>query len=169
MRDTKTSLATLLRPSAGADSKAAAVVPSGDGEAENPRQERAAEEEVESGSVTVLVRKLPERTPGWPLLRKASSVTNSGPPGEGDARKMSVVQWVMQLPDRSGQPEPATGERPSSPSSPAGLRRELEAILEKNSSGCRWFTDAELQSCTDQFSPGSSPCPSLQIAMSRKP
>ncbi|CAA6655993.1 unnamed protein product [Spirodela intermedia] len=147
-----TSLRSLLRPSAGADSKAAAVVPSGDGEAENPQQEQAAEDEAEPGSVTVLVRKLPERTPGWPLLRKASSVTNSRLRGEGDGRKMSVVQWVMQLPDRSGQPESPPVGIPSSPSSLAGLRGELEAILEKNSSGCRWFTDAELQSCTDHFS-----------------
>ncbi|KAH0449020.1 hypothetical protein IEQ34_022820 [Dendrobium chrysotoxum] len=50
-------------------------------------------------SVSALSRKLPEPKPGWPLLCK--SVTSIEALKDSDERKMSVVQWVMNLPDRS--------------------------------------------------------------------
>ncbi|XP_078448274.1 protein kinase STUNTED-like [Wolffia australiana] len=105
-------------------------------ERETPKQGvRPRPTEPSHGPTTALARSPAENsTPGWPLLGKASSMANCRSP-----REMTVVQWVMQLPDRSG-------------SSPLSLRSELTSVLGKNSSSCRWFSDAELQTCTDHFS-----------------
>ncbi|XP_068646800.1 protein kinase STUNTED-like isoform X2 [Aristolochia californica] len=117
-----------------------------------------------------LPRKLPETTiPGWPLLRKASSAAVEAF-GDSEGRNLSVVQWAMNLPNRS---VPTTPQSPTHPNklknsknrrffkSDDGVYRnfslveqikELETILESNKSDCRWFSYTELQSCTAQFS-----------------
>ncbi|KAJ6840046.1 receptor-like cytosolic serine/threonine-protein kinase RBK1 [Iris pallida] len=97
----------------------------------------------DSSSITLLVRRLPEPNVGWPLLRRAIRA-NAEPLKEAEPHNMSVVQWVMNLPDRSTTCTPSAA--------PTDLIKDLEAILRKNSSTCRWFQHEELQSSTNQFS-----------------
>ncbi|XP_020581756.1 proline-rich receptor-like protein kinase PERK3 [Phalaenopsis equestris] len=92
-------------------------------------------------SVSVLQRKLPERKPGWPLLCKSMAAKTETLQGS-EGRKMSVVQWVMNLPDRS---MPFT-------KSEINLIKELERILKLNSSACKFFKYEELQNSTNFFS-----------------
>ncbi|GAB2267874.1 hypothetical protein Dimus_002850 [Dionaea muscipula] len=114
---------------------------------------------------------LMEQKPGWPLLRK------SHPPFQSalHARKMSVVQWVMSLPDRSlpGSPQSGSDSSPSKSESP--IRREFHdgfygrrnnisfwnELLEElgpppfemnSSSEFTWFSYEVLRSSTSQFS-----------------
>ncbi|KAK9286503.1 hypothetical protein L1049_014901 [Liquidambar formosana] len=107
-----------------------------------------------------------EQRPGWPLLRRASSAI----PQAVEARKLSVVQWVMSLPNRSppqtlqslverGNPlgrEINSFVGRSNRNSPFAQRRillnELELLLKTNTSGCRWFTYEVLKNSTSQFS-----------------
>ncbi|XP_020248400.1 PTI1-like tyrosine-protein kinase 1 isoform X2 [Asparagus officinalis] len=63
---------------------------------------------------------------------------------DGDTRNMSVVQWVMNLPDRALF-QSATVE----------LIKELEIVLRDNSSTCKWFQYEELQISTENFSTGN--------------
>ncbi|URD78918.1 kinase family [Musa troglodytarum] len=93
-------------------------------------------------SVTMLVRQLPEPRLGWPLLRRAAP-GNTGEAKRADpARKMSVVQWVMTLPDRT-----LSSAQPSS-----RLTEELNTILSSGNLSCKWFAYEELLSSTKQFS-----------------
>ncbi|XP_068640782.1 protein kinase STUNTED-like [Aristolochia californica] len=115
-----------------------------------------------------LLRKIPETKLGWPLLRKATSTVEAF--GDPEGRNLSVVQWVMNLPNRS---VPTTLQSPSHQDKPRntnnsrffksdeGVNRsfslveqikDLETILESNRSDCRWFTYKELQCSTSQFS-----------------
>lgn len=87
-------------------------------------------------------RKLPEPKPGWPLLRREVAV-NIEASKDCEERKISVVQWVMKLPNRTFSPIP----------SQAVLAKDLEAILAKNSSSCKFFQYEELQISTNYFSP----------------
>lgn len=96
----------------------------------------------DASSISVLVRRLPEPRPGWPLLRLAVTA-NVEALRDREARKMSVVQWVMNLPDRS-----------LFQSATSDLIKELEIILHKNSSTCKWFQYEELQISTNYFSSG---------------
>lgn len=99
-------------------------------------------DEYENDRCLIVVRKQPEIKPGWPLLRKAINA-NMETSKETEARKMSVVQWVMNLPDRSSL---------SVKSPTSDLINELETILSKNSSTCKWFQYEELQLATNYFS-----------------
>ncbi|KAG9442715.1 hypothetical protein H6P81_018569 [Aristolochia fimbriata] len=117
-----------------------------------------------SSYLSYLPRKLPETIPGWPLLRKATTAAVEAL-GDAQGRNLSVVQWVMNLPNRSA---PTTPQSP--PKNPKSRRffksdegvyrdfsvveqmKELENILERNNSYCRWFTHRELRSYTGQFS-----------------
>ncbi|KAG0472679.1 hypothetical protein HPP92_014536 [Vanilla planifolia] len=92
-------------------------------------------------SLPLLERKLSEPKPGWPLLHRAVTA-NVEPLKEIEARKMSVVQWVMTLPDRCL----AANQRQ------VNLVKELEIILEINSSSCKFFRYEELQNFTNCFS-----------------
>lgn len=94
-------------------------------------------------SISVLVKRLPEAKPGWPLLRRAVTA-NIEALKSSEARKMSVIHWAMKLPDRS---LPGT-------KSQFDLVKELEIILELNSSSCKFFQYEELLSSTAYFSPG---------------
>ncbi|XP_020704465.1 probable serine/threonine-protein kinase PBL23 [Dendrobium catenatum] len=91
-------------------------------------------------SVSALSRKLPEPKPGWPLLCK--SVTSIEALKDSDERKMSVVQWVMNLPDRSF----------SSIKPQVNLIKELEIIVALNSSTFKFLKYEELQYSTNYFS-----------------
>lgn len=101
--------------------------------------------EVGPTSISILVKRLPEQRLGWPLLRKAVS-ENLQAPKNDEARKMSVVQWVMNLPKRvspSNQPQ-------------MDLIKELKVLLRTSASASKWFQYEELQNSTNQFSSGSS-------------
>lgn len=106
-----------------------------------------------------------EQRPGWPLLRRTNSVIPQAPNG----RTMSVVQWVMSLPDRSPPETPQCPDKTESPlgsgigqftnkinqnrsSSWVELPKELELLLKTNSSDCRWFSHEVLKTSTSQFS-----------------
>ncbi|XP_017700118.2 interleukin-1 receptor-associated kinase 4-like isoform X2 [Phoenix dactylifera] len=97
--------------------------------------------EVRPSSISVLVRRLPENRLGWPLLQRAVSANTEAPKDDED-RKMSVVRWVMNLPNRT---LPSTQPHME-------LIKELKVILGANTSGCQWFRYEELQNSTDQFS-----------------
>lgn len=94
-------------------------------------------------SVSVPARKFPEPKPGWPLLCKSVAAKTESL-NDSEARKMSVVQWVMSLPDRSSPPA----------KSQVNLIEELERILALNSSTCKFFQYEELQNSTNYFSQG---------------
>nr|KYP68318.1 putative serine/threonine-protein kinase At1g01540 family [Cajanus cajan] len=106
-----------------------------------------------------------EQKLGWPLLRR----TNSGVSQTLHPRDMSVVQWVMTLPDRSphkSPPSPSIQENPfqrgiryiddesskNSSLSSVELPTDLEDMLNINSLNCKWFSLEVLKSCTNQFS-----------------
>lgn len=125
-----------------------------------------------ASSINMLIKELPEARPGWPLLRRA---VLPDPSERSLVRKISVVQWAMQLPSRrhrqnscdpgedqrscldgeSGAIVPVGSEAMTAPASPdhdsKGLPRELEGLHEKYSSTCRLFNYQELQSATSYF------------------
>lgn len=129
----------------------------------------------EASSITKLIKELPEARPGWPLLRRAML---PDPSERSMIRKISVVQWAMQLPSRrhrqnscdpgEDQPSSLDGETGAivpvgseamiAPSSPdhnlRKLPRELEGLHEKYSYTCRLFNYQELQSATSYFLAG---------------
>ncbi|XP_043713600.1 receptor-like serine/threonine-protein kinase ALE2 isoform X2 [Telopea speciosissima] len=129
-----------------------------------------------SNSMSQLMREQTDAKPGWPLLQKTVSMSPDSPK-DSEARKMSVVQWVMSLPDRSSPPTPQAQmgddmdqtqnsfERDinnhgrkrynKSFSMSEELQRELEILLKTNSSSCRWFSHQELMTATSQFSSGN--------------
>ncbi|KAJ4836705.1 hypothetical protein Tsubulata_049553, partial [Turnera subulata] len=101
--------------------------------------------------------------PGWPLLRK-----------EVEVEELSVVQWVMSLPNRSKEATGSSqinistneGEKlvsnessgfeyrlnKSCSAAPRKLETKLELVLKLFSSGCKLFSYEELKSATNQFS-----------------
>ncbi|KAK8945973.1 Proline-rich receptor-like protein kinase PERK13 [Platanthera guangdongensis] len=93
-------------------------------------------------SVSALVKMLPESKPGWPLLRRAMAA-NVEASKEREARKMSVIHWVMNLPDRSSAA--ASGSQQE-------LVKNLKMVLKLNSSSCKFFEYEELQNSTNYFS-----------------
>jgi len=107
-----------------------------------------------------------DQRPGWPLLLMASLPTQRAL----DARKMSVVQWAMSLPDRPS-PEAHQSSSDSSPSkseSPLGrlyssngcqsvwseLLEEPRSPFESKSSDLTWFSYEVLSHATSQFCAG---------------
>ncbi|KAA8535987.1 hypothetical protein F0562_028465 [Nyssa sinensis] len=132
-----------------------------------------AQKKLSLSSVSLFTEGLAAQRPGWPLLRAASSVT----PRAMEAREMSVVQWVMSLPNRSSPETPRSmaGSSSSENGSPFGressnfkdrspknsnnslskgseLPENLEVLLKLNSSDCKWFSHNVLRTSTCQFS-----------------
>lgn len=108
------------------------------------------------GSISLPVVEL-DTLPGWPLLHYEPPV-----PVPVHARKMSVVQWVMTLPNRS---LPDLGSSPKSleeencsfvdkNESCSELINDFKLLIETNSPGCKWFTYSVLTTSTSQFSSG---------------
>lgn len=114
-----------------------------------------------------------EQKLGWPLLRKSHSLIPSQSPRK---RNLSVVQWVMSLPDRSPQLSPHCSTITESPlereigdienvsvrsnlSSSGEVPDGLENLLKTNSSGCKWFSLEILKTSTSHFSSGFCFCP----------
>ncbi|PKA59620.1 Proline-rich receptor-like protein kinase PERK9 [Apostasia shenzhenica] len=138
----KANLRSFLHPSVGMD--AVFIAPSFTTRSDLVREEdkkQMVKVSMSSSAVSLLVRRLPVRKPGWPLLRRAATA-NIAALKESEARKMSVVQWAMKLPDRSS----LTTQKQ------ADLIKELEILLGVNSSSCRLFQFKELQKSTNYFS-----------------
>uniref|UniRef100_A0A5B6Z291 Putative proline-rich receptor-like protein kinase PERK4 isoform X1 n=1 Tax=Davidia involucrata TaxID=16924 RepID=A0A5B6Z291_DAVIN len=119
-------------------------------------------ETLSLSSISLFSEDLAEQRPGWPLLRTVTPQTL-------ETRKLSVVQWVMSLPDRSSSPETPQSKAGSSSSetgSPFGIDESdknslskgselpdnLELLLKINSSGCKWFSHHVMRTSTSQFS-----------------
>jgi len=96
------------------------------------------EEETFKEEMKVSSRLSTSQKLGWPLLRRMHTEIS---------RDMSVVQWVMNLPDRSTHKY--NNNRHSS--------SQIEGQSYKNVisfSSCKWFIFEVLNSCTSQFSSG---------------
>jgi hypothetical protein len=109
--------------------------------------------------------------PGWPLLGRISSSDRKNSE-RSLPRRLSVVQWAMQLPSRnisfnkdkflgldskSGALVPVDAEigTIASPDRKSiSVPKELEGLHEKYSSTCRLFNYQELVSATSNFLPG---------------
>lgn len=106
-----------------------------------------------------------EQRPGWPLLRRATF----DPPGTLNGRSVSVVQWVMSLPDRSlylnslhpdarESPPPkyhtetVDGSHKSTSSEARKLLKQIELLLRTKSSDCEFFDYEALRDSTLHFS-----------------
>ncbi|XP_062081767.1 protein kinase STUNTED-like [Humulus lupulus] len=104
---------------------------------------------------------------GWPLLRRSSSGTSNTP----KAKNISVVQWVMNLPDRSPLQYlhcPTIVENPNMEAELSDFDNDtsnsiklsdfneipegLQNLLQTNSCGCKWFTLDDLKASTSHFS-----------------
>lgn len=112
---------------------------------------------ISTRSVSLFTGESPtKQRSGWPLLAKSSNSIN---PQAMEARKLSVVQWVMSLPDRtppqtpqsSSETENPLGSNNSSPSVDCELLKDLELVLNTNPSGCRWFSHEVLRNAASQF------------------
>ncbi|CAM8990797.1 unnamed protein product [Rhodiola kirilowii] len=112
-----------------------------------------------------------EQIPGWPLLRTNSVITL---PKATSTRKISVVQWVMSLPDRSPPLTPQSSNESGSPLGSesvdsvsnygdqsdrgkfswrrSGLHKELGHLLDTNFSHLHLFSYEILSNATSQFS-----------------
>ncbi|XP_071691430.1 protein kinase STUNTED-like [Rutidosis leptorrhynchoides] len=125
-------------------------------------------------SVSVVIEDFAHQRPGWPLLRANSVLT----PSAMEARKMSVVKWVMNLPNRSTPGTPRTPSSSSSDISPKSLGSDsrsecsiftntsndsntpkshelpeiLNLILKTNPSRCKWIAFDKLKASTSHFS-----------------
>jgi serine/threonine protein kinase len=112
--------------------------------------------ENDCGHLTREIRKRLSRRntlerPGWPLLGKTNLMSSLKP--DLEARKMTVVQWVMKLPDRSFTDTPRSISTISSHNDYIeDVKEQLDLILRTSSSGCKWFSYDFLDSCTSQFS-----------------
>lgn len=104
-----------------------------------------------------------DTTPGWPLLQTASSLNEPAKV----VRKMSVVQWVMTLPNRSMLDSPKSNSSPKENQNAFGtensysimdcIEKESASVcnqLIKDSFGCKWFSYDVLRSLTSNFSSG---------------
>lgn len=129
-------------------------------------------------SVSVVIEDFAHQRPGWPLLRANTVLT----PSAMEARKMSVVKWVMNLPNRStpGTPRTPSSNSEISPKSMASDSRSesslftntsnesgtpidkshelpeiLNLLLKTNPSRCQWFGFDLLRASTSNFSSGN--------------
>lgn len=104
-----------------------------------------------------LMPNLKEHNTGWPLKRTASVIVC---PKREPLRTMSVVEWVMTLPERPRESTQVPDNSSASDSDAKGdkyaeLRQELDEMIARKSSSCRWYSKAELDNATDNFSPGN--------------
>ncbi|KAH0457032.1 hypothetical protein IEQ34_014939 [Dendrobium chrysotoxum] len=120
-RQHKPNLRSFLHPSVGMDAEVIAPISRSKSDVKNPKLYNLGDKVVKrirkesrnyclldhekmrernGSSISVLVKKLPEAKPGWPLLRRAVTANIEALKGS-EARKMSVIHWVMKLPDRS--------------------------------------------------------------------
>ncbi|CAH9144171.1 unnamed protein product [Cuscuta epithymum] len=108
-------------------------------------------------------------TPGWPLLRtetvrdKVESASISKELSKvALPRKMSVVQWVMTLPNRSFLDSPRSNSSPKSGSTSEeetcssytdkSESNDLKLMIDTNFTGFKWFSYTVLRASTSHFS-----------------
>ncbi|KAK4424048.1 putative receptor-like serine/threonine-protein kinase [Sesamum alatum] len=117
------------------------------------------------GSLSLIplpVEDFTEQRPGWPLLQTVSLTTQKAK----EARKMSVVQWVMSLPRRSlsevSEPDSAVSKTGDSPERENGklasqkeLLKNLELIFKINPAVCDVFSYDVLRKSTSEFLSGN--------------
>lgn len=121
-------------------------------------------------SISLPVEDFTRQRPGWPLLQTASRITTPSL----KARKMSVVQWVLSLPNRSllEVPQSRSSFFNETENSSRGLTRyftengtldipistdlpeHLELLLKTKPARCKVFSHEILKSATSQFSSG---------------
>lgn len=102
-----------------------------------------------------------DTTPGWPLLQTASSLNEPAKV----VRKMSVVQWVMTLPNRCMLDSPKSNSSPKENQNAFGMENSYSIMdciekesasvcnqLIKDSFGCKWFSYDVIRSSTSNFS-----------------
>jgi hypothetical protein len=127
-------------------------------------------ERQKSRSISMFADDPYKRKLGWPLLRKSNSDISQSHHGRGIS--VSVVQWVMSLPDRSPRSSPQSSSSDENPFERSisdlledesfknhlppsvVLPKGLEGILNVNSLNCKWLSLEALKSCTSQFSSG---------------
>ncbi|KAL1554447.1 serine/threonine-protein kinase BRI1-like 2 isoform X2 [Salvia divinorum] len=124
-------------------------------------------------SISLPAEDFTKQRPGWPLLQTSSLVTQLGV----EARKMSVVQWVMTLPSRPLSDASSQSSSPMScqtddsiegesekaaqmtsfckEASLLELPKDLELILMRNPSGCTVLSLDFLKLSTYDFSSGN--------------
>lgn len=111
----------------------------------------------EHKKVSPLIDEISEQRHGWPLLRRGNLVAQK----LDEARKMSVVQWVMSLPDRSPPETPQANKDSFCLSKAVSVNgfsawgevpKELELLLRTNSFELKWFSRDLLESSTSHFS-----------------
>lgn len=95
-------------------------------------------------SISLPVEDFTQQRPGWPLLQTASELT----PPFLEARNMPVVQWVMNLPDRSLL---QSWTITNSSYDDLVLLKDLERLLVLKSSSCKLFSYDILKSSVSQF------------------
>lgn len=128
--------------------------------------------DVGSSMRTLHDREVTALKPGWPLLHRTISAPDRKVSERSLFRRISVVQWAMQLPSRnlsfdkdqflgldskSGALVPVNAEigMVASPERKSmSVPKELEGLHEKYSSTCRLFNYQELVSATSNFLPG---------------
>ncbi|XP_009626742.1 protein kinase STUNTED-like isoform X1 [Nicotiana tomentosiformis] len=141
---------------------------------ENPKEETVSslakhkKNSLSLGSISLPTEDFAADRPGWPLLQTASSLNQPAKV----VRKMSVVQWVMTLPNRSMLDSPKSDFSPKDSPNAFGMEqkyfmdcnekesasvcnqliKDLQLILEANSSGIKWFSYDVLKSSTSNFS-----------------
>ncbi|XP_035844998.1 probable receptor-like protein kinase At2g42960 isoform X1 [Helianthus annuus] len=91
-------------------------------------------------SVSVALEDFAHQRPGWPLLRANTVLT----PSALEAKKMSVVKWVMNLPNRAAPAGTPQARTPSSSSSDISLKSSESDLR----SECSMFTDTSNESDT---------------------
>ena len=125
-----------------------------------------------SSMKTLHDREVTALKPGWPLLHRKISSSERKVSERSLFRRISVVQWAMQLPSRnlsfdkdqflgldskSGALVPVNadiGTIASPERKSMSFPKELEGLHEKYSSTCRLFNYQELVSATSNFLPG---------------
>lgn len=114
---------------------------------------------ISSISISECVESHLDPRPGWPLLRRVA-------PEAVGRRDMSVVQWVMRLPDRSQCISTTPRNMSSNPtfgrihggyaSAEDQIMKEMELLLSRKLSSFVWFDFKVLCRSTSQFSSGSN-------------
>ncbi|XP_021851970.1 protein kinase STUNTED isoform X3 [Spinacia oleracea] len=110
------------------------------------------ENEVPLRTVSLNKEDMTEQKPGWPLLRRSSLPTQKAL----DSRKMSVVQWVLNFPDRSPPETPQSNSSSSSSSS-------------NNGDSCSSNSESPLASTDGAFSSKSSQSLWSELLLDQEP
>lgn len=127
-------------------------------------------------SISLPIDGFTKQRPGWPLLQTASRITAPSL----EARKLSVVQWVLSLPNRSSSSSSSSEEvliiprsrseffdesensflaglsspSPSYKPISADLPEHLELLLKTKPTLCKAFSYEIIRKATCQFSSG---------------